>query len=127
MLNVLSLFTSGCAAFLLAIYTVFTWAKIPDIVVVIDLIYNAYFLYPQYTIVIFSSNIAFIVHCCYSKMYREASLETFAAFKASCKRAFNIISKQQPKVNAVKPEHKYTSTYTTINTQVSETHSHSHT
>ena len=49
-------------------------------------IYNAYFEGLQYAVVIISSNIGFIVHCYYSKMYREAAVETFASLKSRVKQ-----------------------------------------
>lgn len=106
MLNGASLLASGCSALLMVIYTALTWSQFLTAAATIQRIYSGYLLVPQFAVVIFSSNIAFVVHCCYSKMYREAVQETYAELKKHCKRAFAITSHTWPQTNKVHPEQK---------------------
>lgn len=112
-LNVASLLASGCASMLLTMHTVFVWVRLPVAADVVQNIYNNYLSVPQYAVVILNSNIGFIVHCCYSLMYREAMQETFAAVKAACKKKFKNATNPQTEAILTHTQYKYSST--TIN------------
>lgn len=83
LLNSLSLITMGIAALVNAVFIAFMLAHSSEAATVAQAIYNNYLEVPEYAVVICSSNIGFIVHCYYSKLYREAVQETFVAVKAA--------------------------------------------
>lgn len=106
-LNSLSLLISGVTAFLSFLSSALRIVKFFDSANMFLQIYRAYFIIPQYFVVICSSNIVFIVHCYYSKLYREAMWETFAAVETGWKQCFGYVCRCKPKANAVHPEEKF--------------------
>lgn len=110
-LNGFSLLLLAFAAIFNVLSTTFELAKYRSGAEIVQKIYNMYLIIPQYFMVIMGSNIGFIVHCYYSKMYRQAMWETFAATKASIKRfahkcgangAANVVQPVEFKIKSVK-------------------------
>lgn len=70
-------------------------------------IWQAYFAGLQYAVVICSSNVGVIVHCYYSKLYREAARSTFSSMINRVKQWFYQLlpaAVQNTTMNAVHPE-----------------------
>lgn len=71
---------------------------------VLNQIGMAYIIIPQYAVVVCSSNVGFVLHCYYSKLYRMAMWEAFDAIKLRLKKYARICQYCQVKNNEVHPK-----------------------
>lgn len=106
-LSSFSILVSGIATFISFLSSALKLANHYEAADRLKDIYECYFFSPQYFVVVVSSNAVFIVHCCYSMLYREAMYETHAALKASLKRILDSICRLKCKKNSVQPEAKF--------------------
>lgn len=85
LLNCMSQFGTGLATLLSSLSVLLAMAQFDELAASVWNLGAASVFIPQCAVVFCSSNIGFLLHCYYSKVYREATWETFAELKASFK------------------------------------------
>lgn len=89
-LNGLSLIVCTMAAFFLALQRLFKVAQLWDEFAFVQHFFSQYLEFPQHAVVVLSSNIGFLVHCYYSKLYRNAVRKVFGPVLARLGKVFRL-------------------------------------